>query len=138
MASRALALLALLVAAPSVMAVLEQNVMPGGVTKSDDDAANMRAAEYAVSALNAGQKRAGFGAVAEGELKLVALKDVSSQVVAGLKYHLLMTVRDASGKTHDVAATVWSRPWLEGSNDASDPAWQLTDARLVVSHQDTA
>lgn len=70
-------------------------------------------------------------------LGLGILPDLS-QVVAGMNYHLLMTVRDSSGNTRDISATVWSRPWLEAKNDASDPAWQLTDARVVSAHSDEA
>jgi hypothetical protein len=94
----------------------------------------MQAATFALQALNAGhESRNGLG-VSEGALELVSIKTVSTQVVAGLNYHLLLVVRDASGKEHDVAATVWSRPWLEARNDAVDAAWQLTDARVVHNH----
>ena len=67
----------------------------------------------------------------DGNLELVKLNKVSSQVVAGTNYHLMLTLQDANGKQHDVEATVWARPWLEAKNDAANPAWQLTRLSLV-------
>ena len=56
-----------------------------------------------------------------------------AQVVAGINYHLIMVVRDANNNEHDVAATVWSRPWLATRNEGGDDedAWTLTDAHVV-------
>jgi hypothetical protein len=61
----------------------------------------------------------------------VQITKASTQVVAGVNYHLSLTLKDASGKQHEIEATVWARPWLEAKNDAADPAWQLTRLSLV-------
>ncbi|KAG1660136.1 hypothetical protein FOA52_003796 [Chlamydomonas sp. UWO 241] len=111
--------------------VSADEMLAGGSHFSENEDANMQAATFALEALNAGHESRNGLAVSEGALTLVEIKSVSTQVVAGLNYHLLLTVRDANGKAHDVAATVWSRPWLEARNDATDAAWQLTDARVV-------
>ena len=66
-------------------------------------------------------------------LPLPADGKVSTQVVAGVNYHLTLELKDAANKVHEVEATVWARPWLEAQNDASNPAWQLTSVSLVGS-----
>lgn len=64
---------------------------------------------------------------------LLARGKVSTQVVAGVNYHLTLELKDAANKVHEVEVTVWARPWLEAKNDDSDPAWQLTSVSLVGS-----
>ena len=119
----------LLVAPAAVMG----SPMMGGKAKSDPtDPYNKKAADFAVEALNTGGTalRNELGS-AKGPLTLVAIKQVSTQVVAGTAYHLVLAVTDEVGKSYDVAAVVWSRPWLEGRNDVDEPAWQLTHAKAV-------
>mmetsp|Transcript_40199 Transcript_40199/g.89199 ORF Transcript_40199/g.89199 Transcript_40199/m.89199 type:complete len:128 (+) Transcript_40199:144-527(+) len=106
------------------------NAIPGGKSKSDPESeSNRHAAAVAVEHINAGNGLQSSGV--EGAVKLVKVKEVSTQVVAGLIYHFLMTVEDASGRQHDVSANLWSRPWLEGKNEAGNPAWQLTSVSLA-------
>ncbi len=62
-----------------VMTGASPNLMGGRQASSTEDASNRKAADFAVGALNAGQH--GFGA--QGQIELVALKAVSTQVVAG-------------------------------------------------------
>ena len=59
------------------------------------------------------------------------LRCLTLQVVAGMKYAIVLTAQDATGAQFDVKVSLVSRPWLEARNDAEHPAWQLiTSERL--------
>jgi hypothetical protein len=94
-----------------------------------DSDENAKAAAFALSKLNSGTVNQ-LGA--SGSMRLVRIKKVTTQVVAGIKYNMLLEVQDDADKTLEIVVSVWARPWLEKVNDAEEgPAWQLTEARLA-------
>lgn len=103
----------------------------GGVTSAPDDTYTHKAADIAVMRLNSqSQKHGSLGAV-NGSVSLEAIKSARQQVVAGMKYFLVLSLKDSHGQKFDVEVEVWGRPWLEHTN--SDDAWQLTKVQRLDS-----
>ena len=53
-------------------------------------------------------------------------------------YTIVMAVNDSlSSTSHDIVVSVWSRPWLERSNDEEEKkqAWILNSAEVVGEHE---
>lgn len=120
-------LLLLLLAACAMLSASAQVGMPEASDPDSDD--NAKAAAFALSKLNSGTVNQ-LGA--SGSMRLVRIKKVTTQVVAGVKYNMLLQVQDDADKTIEIVVSVWSRPWLQNVNDAEEgPAWQLTEARLA-------
>lgn len=114
------------------MALATSHMVGGSTHASPQDPDTQKAARFALTSLNEGnQVRDNFGNALAGHLTLVAIKDVTTQVVAGVNYNLVLSVRDEAGHTQDISVTVWARPWLEKRNDPTDPAWQLTKAHVL-------
>ncbi|KAG2485141.1 hypothetical protein HYH03_016127 [Edaphochlamys debaryana] len=117
----------------TLLAVARAEMMGGGVGATDvQGEAVQKAAALVVSALNRpGCDGLCADLVTEGEVTLVRLLGATAQVVAGINFGLDMLVQDAEGTEIRVQAHVWSRPWLEGSNDADGPANKITSLRAL-------
>lgn len=114
------------------MALAASHMVGGSTPASPHDPDTQKAARFALTSLNEGNEaRENFGNALAGHLTLVAIKDVTTQVVAGVNYNMVLSVRDEAGHTQDISVTVWARPWLEKRNDPTDPAWQLTKAHVL-------
>jgi hypothetical protein len=111
----------------------ESHLLGGHSVSNPEDPSNMKAATFAVAALNT-QGDIGRGTLGDamvGKVELVSIESVSTQVVAGINYYITFSVKDEKGKTHLLDVTVWSRPWLENKNDVNDPAWRLTKVKIA-------
>ncbi|KXZ48016.1 hypothetical protein GPECTOR_31g380 [Gonium pectorale] len=114
----------------ALMASSMGSVMVGGKSpvKVDDEGV-ASAAQFVLAAANGPSSCSGLcaGLREDGELKLVKVVSATSQVVAGVQYHLELLMEDtATGKQSLVTTSVWSRPWLAAKNDASQPPTQIT------------
>lgn len=113
---------------------VDSTMLVGGVSQPHGEVSPeaRQAALFAVQTLNAdAQKRAAaLGSANGGEVTLLDITGVRTQVVAGINYILTLKLSDGSNAPHQVEAKVWARPWLEGSN-SGEAAWQLTDVKPV-------
>lgn len=113
-----------------VEAVGSRRPIGGAPAPSDPNSPeNQAAAEQAVGLLN--EPNSGMLRLIKGPLTFVELKEVTTQVVAGLLYKMKIVVQDANGASHNVQTTLWSRPWLVNTNDVDDPPYQLSNTNLI-------
>lgn len=95
------------------MAELGGTVLAGGVSKSENDEANARAAEFAISALNAGHEQRNSLGVPQGSLTLIKLKEASSQVSL-ISQNLLKLMNQAYDYVQGMGTAKLQPWWVEG------------------------
>lgn len=132
--ARSLLLATVLVALASVSMA---QLMGGHQAASTDTPEVKRAAQFALTTLNKGNSAecSQLQNAKTGDLTLHQVLKVSTQVVAGINYHLTLQAQDKDGKTYQIEATVWYRAWMDNSNSLvpSGPAYQLTNCAHTTS-----
>uniref|UniRef100_A0A7S0WJC3 Cystatin domain-containing protein n=1 Tax=Chlamydomonas leiostraca TaxID=1034604 RepID=A0A7S0WJC3_9CHLO len=124
----------LVLLAASVLGLAMSKTAPivGGVSEPQEVTDDVqKAADIAVNLLNKNSELRGSLGAAVEKVSLVRITSVRTQVVAGMNYHLTLTMKDQHGKQFDTEVVIWGRPWLESSN--AEEAWQLTKVNRLDS-----